>query len=455
MPTRNNIPPGRPSQPAGAEPDRNAPVSPRRRNLLIGLAAGGVGLCAARPASATESTSAAQLTAPSLVIPFFGPHQAGVVTPQPHAGLFVAFDVLVQTRAELQRLVADLTDLFVILSQGGRPERLDDKFPPSDSGVLGPEIQPERLTATLAVGASLFDERFGLAPLKPKRLIEMTAFPNDALDADLCHGDILIQFCAETQEEVIHALRAVLKETPDRLAVRWKQEGFTASHGERRGPLGTGRNMLGFKDGTANPDNANRALMDDYVWLQPQSGEPVWATGGTYQVVRLIRNYVEFWDRTPLGEQERIIGRRKDDGAPLGLSREFDLPDYSGDPAGKAIPLDAHIRLANPRKAEASARLIRRGFNYSNGVTKSGQLDMGLLFVSFQSDLDRGFLAAQTRLNGEPLEEYIKPYGGGYFFVLPGAPGRGSHLGDGLFAAAAAIDASSSPSVPASSEKKG
>jgi deferrochelatase/peroxidase EfeB len=101
------------------------------------------------------------------------------------------------------------------------------------------------------------------------------------------------------------------------------------------------------------------------------------------------------------------------------------------------MPLDAHIRLANPRTRKMAANLIlRRPYNYSRGITRAGQLDMGLLFVCFQSDLEKGFITVQRRLNGEPLEEYIKPVRGGYFFVLPGVPSPSGYLGEGLFATA-------------------
>ena len=268
----------------------------------------------------------------------------------------------------------------------------------------------------------------------------MEAFPNDALNADFCHGDIMLQICANKSDTVLHALRAIIKAAPDMLAVRWTLDGslpIDPPGVPRRSRMQTTpRNLLGFKDGTANIDRNDAGLMNRQVWVTPGANEPAWTVGGSYQVVRIIRQFVERWDRTPLQEQQTIIGREKAGGAPLGRAKEHDDPAYAADPKGDRIPLDAWpIRLSpiRARTETASSLILRRGYNYSRGVTQAGQLDMGLLFVCYQASLQSGFLAVQNRLNGEPLEEYIKPVGGGYFFALPGVTSTSGYLGERLF----------------------
>ena len=128
------------------------------------------------------------------------------------------------------------------------------------------------------------------------------------------------------------------------------------------------------------------------------------------------------------------MGRKKESGAPFHGTVETDEPRYDDDPEGKVTPLDAHIRLANPRTPETEDDLIfRAGLNYSRGFDGSGQLDQGLAFVSFQRRLAQ-FLNVQARLDGEPLEEYIRPEGGGFYFALPGVETPDAVLGEGLFA---------------------
>jgi deferrochelatase/peroxidase EfeB len=414
------------------------PASPDRRKMLFGLGlAGGAVAGVLTSGAAFAASPASEAAQPDQALegrqPFYGAHQSGVTTPRPPAAIVVAFDVLGTNRDDLARLLRKLTERIAFLTQGGPAPEIDPKFPALDSGLLGPIVTPGNLTMTVALGASLFDARFGLAGARPVHLERMPQFPNDALEEEFSHGDLLIQICSDTPDTGIHALRDIIKNFPDLMSVRWKIDGYNSGPRAANQPPFTPRNLLGFKDGTANPDPDDDAAMNRLVWVAPESAEPAWAAGGSYQVVRIIRNFVERWDRTPLQEQQSIIGRDKMSGAPLTMAAEKEIPDYAGDPKGERIRLDAHIRLANPRTAATEANLIlRRPYNYSRGISKSGQLDMGLLFICFQADLKHGFLAVQDRLNGEPLEEYIKPVGGGFFFALPGVPAKGFYLGQSL-----------------------
>ena len=426
------------------------PQSPSKRRFFktaaalgIGSAVGAVlGGCGQNPAGSSQGNQSAAdnsdcqhlLRHSDKSYDCYGPHQAGITTPHQQFAIMAAFDVTTNNVKDLEKLLRIITARIEFLTKGGELIDGDDKLPPAGSGILGKNVPPDGLTMTLGVGNSLFDQRFGLAGKKPKHLSEMKDFPNDKLQAEWCDGDLSLQVCSFSPESCQNALRDIIKNTAKYAITRWSIDGFLP----KTEPGSAARNLLGFHDGTANPNIQDPKTADEVLWsgVAPNSqDEPAWAKNGSYQAVRLIRHLVEFWDRTPLQEQQTIFGREKYSGAPLGMKQENDTPNYASDPEGKVVPKDSHMRLANPRTEEFKKHLLfRRPFNYSRGLSKAGQLDVGLIFICYQANLDDGFIFVQKLLDFEPLEEYIKPVGGGYFFVLPGFE-KGGYLGQSLLEA--------------------
>jgi len=413
----------------------------RRNFLRSGLATAGLGAAALAGCTTGESAGTDEPTtagADTNVVPryvaFAGDHQAGITNHPPAAGLAAAFSVVDTDRESLADTLQDLSAEIRRLMDGEPFEQRDPVFPPVHTGTLGDAPPPTDLTVVLSVGASLFDERFGLADRRPRELVRMPFMANDRLDPALSHGDLLVNIGGDTPDVTIFALRQLMRRTRGSLVLQWMVEGFNRRDQPKPGEAGV-RNLMGFKDGTANLDATEDDQMVEHVWVRGRDGEPEWAVGGSYEAVRIIRMLVERWDRVSLREQEQIIGRHKESGAPLGASLETDPVDFSADPDGDITPLDAHIRLANPRTPGADENLIlRRGFSYSRGFDGAGQLDQGLCFVSYQRSLEKGFIAVQERLDGEPLEEYILPVGGGFFFALPGVTTPDGWLGQTLLA---------------------
>jgi deferrochelatase/peroxidase EfeB len=410
-------------------------VNMSRRSFLKGTASGAAGTALAGGVliGGAHADAAANTGQPgtSASYPFHGTYQAGVLTPSPadkQAHVVVAaFDCTAADTAGLASLLRELTGRARFLTAGGTPPDLGVGHPPSDSDVLGPVVPADGLTVTLSVGSSLFDDRYGLAAHKPLKLTPMIAFPNDSPVPAWLHGDLLLQLCANHPDTIHHAIRDITKHTRGGMQLRWKMEGYNSPPR----PSGTSRNLLGFKDGTANPTGE---LASSLIWVDDPA-EPAWARGGSYQVVRLIRMLVEFWDRVDITEQENMFGRRRDTGAPLDGNNEFDTPNYPADPNGNVIPLDAHIRLANPRtQVTADQRIIRRSYNYDLGVDENGNLQTGHVFIAYQQDVQRQFETIQKRLINEPLVDYVQPFGGGYFFALPGVQDAADWYGRALLA---------------------
>lgn len=407
--------------------DERAPARDDGRRGFLKCAAGMAGVAAATGLGG-QAAAAADRSASGLrdnaglpdKVPFHDRHQAGVVTPQQLFAGFVGFDVMAEGREGLTELFQKLTTRCRVLTDGVKP--LDEQ-------VASERPTPDSLTITLGVGASLFDDRFGLSGHKPRHLKAMPAFPDDRLEPARCHGDLSLQICAQHPDAIVHVLRDLARETHGLLRPRWRADAFL----NPSRPSGSPRTFIGFKDGIVNPDTGSAREMDRLMWVTPPCGEPDWALGGSYQVLRLIRFHIEKWDKVPVARQEQIFGRRKASGAPLDGKQENDPPRYRDDPHGGKIPLDSHIRLANPRTEKTDrSRFLRRSYNYDQGFDQSGRMDLGLVFCGYQQNPERQFATVQRRLRHEPLSKFITPLGGGYFFILPGVRNADDWFGSGL-----------------------
>ncbi len=190
----------------------------------------------------------------------------------------------------------------------------------------------------------------------------------------------------------------------------------------------TPRNLLGFKDGTRNLKLP--AEFDRFVWCKDAD----WMTGGTYQVARKVRMIIENWDGDRVSDQQTVFGRTKLEGAPLTGKKEFDTPNFDKrNAAGKpVISPDAHISLAAFEHNDG-VRILRRSYNYTDGLNDVGLLDAGLLLIAYMNN-PQHFVQLQTKLGASDLlNEYIQHIGSAIFAVPP-APSRGHYIGEALFA---------------------
>ena len=422
--------PGRAGKPGAKGTSRRAMFT----GAGLGAALAGLaGVAGGRAWEASQRPEEAILT----TYPFRGDHQAGITTPAQDNMFTAAFDVSATDVEDLKTLLSEWAVAAEQMTAGeligGQPSS-NKQLPPKDTGEAW-GYKPNGLTITFGVGKGLFvdadgKDRFGLAAKMPAVLKEgMPSFAGDQLHAAQSDGDLLIQACSNDAQVCVHAIRNLTRIAFGTATLRWSQVGYgrtSSTSVDQETP----RNLFGFKDGTNNikaEDSTDQ--LNKHLWVQKgDDAAAEWMTGGTYYVARRIRMLAEIWDRLRLIEQEQTMGRDKRYGAPLSIanptksSEEFTTVDYAAkdDKGETLVPADAHIAVVSPEQNQGR-RMLRRGYNYTDGSDSLGQLQTGLFFIAFVRDPRTNFYPILDRMTkSDALQEYLKHEASALFAIPPG-----------------------------------
>ncbi|MGW7050143.1 iron uptake transporter deferrochelatase/peroxidase subunit [Streptomyces sp. NPDC054887] len=421
----------------GARDDvRESDIS-RRRLLGTAGAAGAAGLVLGATGGATVYAAtgseaardgAALTSVGSTAVPFHGAHQAGITTPLQARGHLVAFDLAPGAgRKEAAALLRRWSDAARRMTAGLPLSGAADP----DTGVAL-DAGPSSLTVTFGFGRTFFG-RTGLADRRPAALDPLPDFSSDQLDPRRSDGDLWVQIGSDDALVAFHALRAIQREAAGAARVRWQMNGFNRSPGATARPM-TARNLMGQVDGTGNPKPSDPDF-DRRIFVPADGGDegPAWMAGGSYAVVRRIRMLLDDWEKLARDDQEKVIGRKKSDGAPLTGGTEttpLDL-DRTGRDGKPVVPANAHARISAPEQ-NGGAAMLRRPFSYHDGIRADGAPDAGLLFVCWQADPLRGFVPVQRKLDrGDALSPFVRHEASG-LFAVPGGAREGEYVGQRL-----------------------
>jgi dye decolorizing peroxidase len=379
---------------------------PSRRQLFGYAGAAAAGAAVTGGAVALSNNSDAEPLVSRTISPY-GDHQPSIAATSPKHAELVAFTLLPTTdKAALGRLMRLWTSDIVALS-AGRPAPGDTAPELSVSGVA--------MTVTVGFGLKVFD-----FVRKPQGFSDVPAMSHDRLQPGWTGGDLLILVGADDAVSVVHAVRRLVADAAPFAKPLWRQTGFWNAT-DPDGKPATGRNLFNQVDGTGNPAPGT-----------PEFDSTVWAEdGSTTLVVRRIKLNLDTWDELTRSEQERSVGRKLSNGAPVTGTAEHDELDLEKrDADGRLMIADnAHARLSH-HSVNDGRRIFRKGLNYVQDTGASRE--SGLIFLSYQANLVSQFLPLLARLDAaDALNEWTTTIGSAAFVIPPGFT-EGRWLGQGL-----------------------
>jgi putative iron-dependent peroxidase len=313
-----------------------------------------------------------------------GPEPQAVLTPITEAAIFLVLTVEPGAEGEVHDLLPDVSGL---------------------KRSVGFRIPEGELTCVTGLGSALWDRTFG-AP-RPAGLHPFPGFAGAKHTAAATPGDLLFHIRAHRLDLCFELAQHLTERLAGSAHVVDEVHGFRSFDD---------RDLLGFVDGTENPEGA---AATEAVAIGDE--DPDFA-GGTYVVLQKYVHDLAAWDALTVEDQELAIGRTK-------LS-DVELPD-------DVKPENSHVALNTIVDADGEERQIMR-FNMPFGAV--GAREFGTYFIGYARSPDvieemlTNMFVGKPRGNYDRILDFSTALTGNLFFVpsadfLDDPPPRGS--GDG------------------------
>ncbi|MFS4095319.1 Dyp-type peroxidase [Streptomyces sp. AF1A] len=204
------------------------------------------------------------------------------------------------------------------------------------------------LTCVAGIGSTAWDRLF--AGPRPRDLHPFVPLTGTRHHAPSTPGDLLLHLRARRMDLCFELAQLIAERLRGAATVADEVHGFK-SFDER--------DLLGFVDGTENPEGR---LADDAVFVGDEDPE---FAGGSYVIVQKYLHDLTAWKALPTEEQERVIGRTK--------LNNVELPD-------DVKPADSHVALNTVTDEDGNERKIVRD-NMPFGRVGDGEF--GTYFIGY------------------------------------------------------------------------
>jgi putative iron-dependent peroxidase len=245
----------------------------------------------------------------------------------------------------------------------------------------------KRLSVVASIGSDAWDRLFS-GP-RPAELHPFVALQGPRHDAPSTPGDLLFHIRAESMDVCFELATKLVEAMAGAVTVVDEVHGFK---------FFDNRDLMGFVDGTENPDGplARSAT-------QIGNEDPDFA-GGCYVHVQKYLHDIGSWNALPVGEQERVIGRTK-------------LDDIELDDAAK--PANAHIALnVITDEAGNELKIVRHNMPFG----EIGRSEFGTYFIGYSRSaavterMLRNMFIGDPPGNTDRILDFSTAVTGGMFF---------------------------------------